>query len=174
MISAACRDAETWTEKDMIYVVGVVKASKLIRLCMVYGLDYCASDECYSGLKSKIKDGVTAIPGIDFTETNELGHINKVDPLGITYMRIHGMWGIENPWRTFNYVYVKPEDKEFDFMCVIGEEKFKLFDNAILLENLAADASNTLAIKSVKVKNPDNPAQLKDARLITFFKEAAR
>lgn len=174
MISAACKNAEVWTEKDMIYVVGVVKNSKLNRLCMVYGLDYCASEECYSGLKAKIKDGVTAIPGIDFTETNELGHINKVDPLGITYMRVRGMWGIENPWRTFSYVYKKPADKEVDFMCIIGEDKYKSFSNTVLLEKLADSETNSLEIKCIKIKNPDNPAQLKDARLITYFKEAVK
>ena len=98
MISEACRDAEDWTEKDMLYVVGSVRNSMLRHLTMVYGLDYCASESCYSGLKTRISQGVNAIPGVEFSETRELGRINRVDPLGITYMRVRGMWGIENPW----------------------------------------------------------------------------
>lgn len=99
MISSACKSAEQWAEKDIIYTVGVVdkNTNDLKRLCMVYGLDYCASDECYSRIKTTIKNGVEAIPGIEFAESRELGHINKVDPLGITYIRVRGMWGIENP-----------------------------------------------------------------------------
>lgn len=98
MISSACKFAEDWIEKDIIYVVGVVKQNCLKHLCMVYGLDYCASDECYSRIKSIIKNGVEAINGVEFAESRELGHINKVDPLGITYivfvvcgeLKIHG------------------------------------------------------------------------------------
>ena len=68
----------------MIYAVGIVKnGNRLRQLAMVYGLDYCASEECYSRIRTTIKDGVEAIPGIEFAESKELGHINKVDPLGI-------------------------------------------------------------------------------------------
>lgn len=122
MISAACRNAEIWNEKDMIYTVGVVKNNKLNHLSMVYGLDYCASDECYSRIKSTIKSGVENIHGVEFAETNELGRINKVDPLGITYMRVRGMWGIENPWQVFNYVYNRDLNKKFNFMCIINDK----------------------------------------------------
>lgn len=169
MISTACRNAEQWSEKDMIYVVGVVdkQSNNLKHLCMVYGLDYCASDECYSRIKKTIKDGVENIPGVEFAETKELGHINKVDPLGITYMRVRGMWGIENPWNVFNYVYERDMSKSFNFMCIINEDKWMSFDNTSLLENLSIDG---FEIKNIKIKNPDNPAQLRDAKLISFRK----
>ena len=122
MISAACKSAEEWTEKDMIYAVGIVDKTNndLKHLSMVYGLDYCASEECYSRIKKTIKDGVEAIPGVEFAESKELGHINRVDPLGITYMRVRGMWGIENPWKVFDYVYQRDFSKNFTFMCVIN------------------------------------------------------
>ena len=167
MISKACRDAEDWTEKDIIYAVGVVKQKRLKHLCMVYGMDYCASDECYSRIKSTIKNGVEQIPGLEFTETNELGKLNRIDPLGVTYLRVRGMWGIENPWRVFDYVYTRDMSKDFTFMCIINEEKWQEFDNTDLLCELAYDKKK-LNIDEGKIKNPDNPAQLKDAKLITF------
>lgn len=170
MISAACRAAETWNEKDMIYVVGVVRNTQITRMSMVYGLDYCASDECYSKIKKKIKEGVETIPDIEFAETKELGHINKVDPLGITYLRVRGMWGIANPWKVFDYVYTKPEGKKFDFMCLINNEKYETFDNKNELEELVSKTNN-LDIKDVMIKDPDNPAKLREAKLITFYKE---
>ncbi len=169
MISNSCRAAEEWTEKDIIYIVGVVDkyTNNLKHLCMVYGLDYCASDECYSRIKTIIKSGVEAIPGIEFTESRELGHINKVDPLGITYMRVRGMWGIENPWNAFNYVYTRDTSKSFNFMCIINDKKWNTFDN--INELVALSNSNpSLSIKDVKIKNPDNPAQLNNAKLISF------
>ena len=81
MISLHCRDAEEWDEKDIIYAVGVVDNNKLMNLSLVYGLDYCASEETYTKIKTKIKDGVEAIPGVEFSETRELVRVNKVDPL---------------------------------------------------------------------------------------------
>lgn len=167
MISAACKRAEEWTEKDIIYAIGVVKNNTLKHLCMVYGLDYCASEECYSRIKSTIKEGVEAIPGVEFAPTRELGHINKVDPLGITYMRVRGMWGIDNPWRVFSYVYTRDMTKAFNFMCIINNAKWSTFDNTAELIALSEQNEN-LRISDIRVKNPDNPAQLVDAKLISF------
>lgn len=167
MISSACKAAENWTEKDIIYAVGVVKNNNLKHLCMVYGLDYCASEECYSGIKTTIKNGVEAIPDIEFAESRELGHINKVDPLGITYMRVRGMWGIENPWNVFSYVYKRNPQKKFNFMCIINNAKWVTFDNTSELVALSRENSD-LSISDIKIKNPDNPAQLVDAKLIAF------
>lgn len=167
MLSNACRTAENWTEKDMIYAVGIVNKSMLKHLCMVYGLDYCASIDTYENIKRKIKDGVETIPNIEFTTTKELGKLNRVDPLGITYLRIRGMWGIENPWKVFNYVYERDMSNKFNFMCIINQDKWDTFDNINDLVLLARE-DNNLVIKDVRVKNPDNPAQLKNAKLITF------
>ena len=168
MISSVCKTAEDWTQKDIIYAVGVVKQNHLKHLCMVYGLDYCASDECYSRIKNIIKTGVEAIPGIDFAESKELGHINKIDPLGITYMRIRGMWGIENPWKVFSYVYTRDRSKEFTFMCIINDKKWNSFSNIDELLQLA-NRVPALTISNIKVKNPDNPAQLNKAKLISYY-----
>ncbi len=167
MISTACRAAENWVEKDIIYAVGVVNNNKLKHLCMVYGLDYCASEECYSRIKTTIKNGVESIQGIEFAESRELGHINKVDPLGITYMRVRGMWGIENPWNVFGYVYRRNPQKEFNFMCIINNAKWATFDNTSELVALSGKKSD-LSISDIRVRNPDNPAKLVDAKLIAF------
>lgn len=170
MINKGCRDAENnqWAEKDMIYTIGVVdKENNLRHLCMVYGLDYCADEEVYSRIKSTIKQGVESIQGVDFTESKELGHINKIDPLGITYMRIRGMWGIENPWKVFSYVYERNLEKNFTFMSIINEEKWNTFTNQQCLIDLSMK-NNSLQIKDVRIKNPDNPAQLRNAKLIEF------
>ena len=169
MISKACREAESWTEKDIIYAVGVVDKlnNNLRQLCVVYGLDYCASEECYSRIKTTIKTGVEAIPGVEFAETRELGHINRVDPLGITYMRVRGMWGIENPLKVFRYVYERNPENDFSFMCIINDEKWASFNNTQELIELASSTSN-LVLKDVKIKNPDNPAKLINAKLITY------
>lgn len=167
MISDACRDAERWAEKDMLYVVGVVQNSMLRHLAMVYGLDYCASENCYRGLKTRIAQGVNAIEGVEFAQTRELGRINRVDPLGITYMRVRGMWGIENPWSAFRYVYRRDMRRQLNFMCLVNREKWERIPDRERLRETAR-ANPRLTLSDVRVKNPDNPARLNEAVLISF------
>lgn len=167
MLSNSCKEAERWEEKDIIYVVGVINNTELKHLCMVYGLDYCASEECYKRLKERVKEGIERIENIEFSETKELGRINRVDPLGITFLRVRGMWGIENPWKVFNYVYKRDDSKKFNFMCIINEDKWRKLSNKQKLIEKSKENSK-LKITDVKIKNPDNPARLRNAKLIEF------
>ena len=52
-------------------------------------------------------------------------------------------------------------------MALINEDKYNSFSNRKELENLEKENKN-LEIKNVKIKNPNNPAQLRSAKLITF------
>lgn len=166
MISKGCRDAEDWKEKDLIYAVGVVNNEHLNHLCMVYGIDYCANEDTYLKIKSTIKSGVESIQGVEFADTRELGRVNRVDPLGITYLRVRGMWGIENPWTVFRYIYERNVNNKFNFMCLINEEKWLSLDNRDDLLNIT---SQNLEITDVEIKDPNNPAKLKKAKLITYY-----
>ncbi len=167
MIKNACRTCENWTVKDMIYAVGVVDANNIKSLALVYGDDYCAEKSVYEQIKTVIKSGVESISGVEFSETKELGRVNRVDPLGITYLRVRGMWGIENPFSVFRYIYRRDFSKRFNFMAIINNNKYYSFDNYKTLEKLS-ERVGELEIKDVKIKNPNNPAQLKDAKLITY------
>ena len=167
LISTACRESELWTEKDIIYAVGVVNGNNLKHLCMVYGQDYCASDECYNRIRQRIKNGVETIPNVEFAQTKELGRVNRVDPLGITYLRIRGMWHIENPWKVFNYVYTRNFQAKFNFMCIISFDKWNQFKNREELFYIQKFYS-ALKIVDVKIKNPDNPCKLYNAKLISY------
>ena len=167
MISEACRNAEDWREKDMLYVVGSVHNNMLKHLVMVYGLDYCASESCYQRLKTHIAEGVNAIEGVEFAETKELGRVNRVDPLGITYLRVRGMWGIENPWTVFKYVYQRDMRMKLNFMALINERKWQTLPDAGRLLELSK-RNPRLKVSDVKIKDPDNPAHLNTAKLIQF------
>ena len=169
MINAACRSCEEWTVKDMIYTVGIVPDGRgvLSSLAMVYGDDYCADKAIYEKIKNVIKSGVQSIPDVEFAETNELGRVNRVDPLGITYLRVRGMWGIENPFSVFDYLFRRDHSKRFNFMCIINEDKWNTFDNTTELLALLGKI-NGLTITDKHIKSPNNPAQLKNVKLITF------
>ena len=167
MITDACRSCEKWEEKDIIYTIGTCEKNKLTSLIFVYGEDYAAENKIYENVKNKIKLGIETINGLEFSETNEIGRVNRVDPLGITYFRIRGMWGIENPVKVFDYIYKRDDSKQFNFMALINEDKYLSFSNTKELEDLEKENKN-LEIKDVRIKNPNNPAQLKKAKLIIF------
>ncbi len=170
MISAACRTCEKWSVKDMIYAVGIVPNGRgvISSLAMVYGDDYCADKAVYEKIKNVIKCGVQSIPNVEFAETNELGRVNRVDPLGITYLRVRGMWGIENPFNVFDYLFRRNHSKSFNFMCIINEDKWNTFDNTAELLALLGKIDG-LVITDRQIKSPNNPAQLKNVKMITFM-----
>lgn len=173
MITNACKHCEDdiggWEEKDLIYFVGNVNSNKLKCLNIIYGDCYSASNEIYSRIKNKMKNGVEEIQGVEFIPTNEIGKLKHVDPLGITDLRIRGMWHIENPKKVFNYVVDQyyDEEKELNVFLIMKKEKYESFsiEDRQIVEN-----NNLLQIIDIRIKNPDNPANLMDAKLIVYKK----
>lgn len=97
-ISNECRTCEEWSEKDMLYVVGQVKNQELHNLFFIYGDLYCDSHTVYERVENAIKDGLHLLKGVEVSETNELGRVNKVDHLEISDLRVRGMWLIKSPF----------------------------------------------------------------------------
>jgi len=169
MITTACRNCEDWREKDLVYVVGVSKDDKLKALWFVYGDCYSASKEVYERVRDKISNGVNELQDVEFAETNELGRVNRVDPLGITYLRIRGMWGIENPIKVFDYVVPTEQNSDFFVNAILLKEKYLSFPEKDR-KNLESLTSDNFSIKDIKIKSPNNPAKLLEAKLVSFRK----
>jgi hypothetical protein len=167
MITKACKTCESWTEKDMLYAIGYTQQNSLKSLWLVYGECFCADKETYERIKTTISDGITSIADVEFTQTKELGKVKKVDPLGITDLRIRGMWHIDNPNKTFSYIYQYDENKNFQLITLLTKEKYETLpqEDRAKLDSLDND---NITIKDVKIKNPNNPVQLLDAVLLVF------
>ena len=77
------------------------------------------------------------------------------------------MWHIENPRKVFNYVMDKyyNENNEMNVFLIMKAEKYDSFDkeDRDLIEN-----NSFLTTEDIKIKNPDNPANLIDAKLIFY------
>jgi len=166
MITRECKVCENWTVKDLIYCVGQTTDTSLKSLWMVYGSSYAAKHETYQRIKTTISSGIKAIPDVVFANTKELGRVNQVDPLGITNLRIRGMWQIENPRKVFNYLH-ETTDKDFELVCIIPIEKYNSFpkESRIKLERIN---ENGFSIENKQIKDPNNPAKLIDCKLIKF------
>jgi hypothetical protein len=134
---------------------------------MVYGNSYAAKHETYQRIKTTISTGIKTIPDVVFADTKELGRVNQVDPLGITNLRIRGMWQIENPRKVFNYLH-ETTDCDFELVCVIPSEKYSSFpkDSLAKLEGIKI---NGFSIEDKQIKDPNNPARLMVCKLIKLL-----
>lgn len=165
-INQTCRKCEKWTEKDLIYVIGYVKSKKLNSLWMVYGDCYAANEQTYEKVEEKITTSINSLGDFEINYgTNELSGIKNVDPLNITYLRVRGMWIIENPNRVFNYIYNYDKDAKFQLICLMKKTKYESFPKEDI--NSLEQVKN-IVISDVKIKNPNNPANLIEAKLLIF------
>jgi len=168
MIAQGCRDCESWDFKDIIYSIGCVKETELRSLWMIYGSIFAAESDTYERIKSTISTGINSIPDVEFGNTKELGRVNRVDPLGITNLRIRGMWSIQNPRKVFEYILPQQDNVTFELVSIIPCCKYNDFDeeNRIELEEINKDG---FSISNIHVKDPNNPAILIEAKLIKYI-----
>ena len=168
LITPSFRECEDWTERDIIYCIGHTDDNLVKSLWMVYGNIYAARHETYQRIKNTITEGINSIENVDFAETNELGGVKRVDPLGITNLRIRGMWSIQNPRKVFDYAYSKKDKKKsFELVCVLPNEKYNSFEKSSR-SKIESINSDDFSISDVRVKDPNNPAKRINCKLIVY------
>lgn len=165
-ITQACRTCETreWDEKDIVYAIGEVADQRVKEVWIIYGDCYCAQADTYLKISHKISQAVADSPDLEWEETKELARINKVDPLGITNLRVRGMWHIAHPRRVFEEFLNFDNANNFLLVSIMRLEKFKSFPD---VDKTAIQANPLINYREIMIKNPDNPAQRLDAVMIT-------
>jgi hypothetical protein len=169
-ILQSCRECDggNWLKKDIIYAVGSVKESNIKVLWFVYGDCYAADREVYEKTFTSISNKVREIDHLEFAdETNEIAGVRKVDPLGITYLRVRGMWGIDTPHAVFGKLTDFDKESEFSAFAIMPEEKYNSFSKE---DRKEIESNSAIKIKSVEIKSPNNPAKYLKAKLISFIK----
>jgi hypothetical protein len=169
-ILQSCRDCDgrSWSQKDIVYVVGSVTGSKIKTLWFVYGDCYAADREVYEKTLSIIQKQVLGIDHLDFTrKTNEIAGVRKIDPLGITYLRVRGMWGIDTPHKVFGSLTDFDKSSEFSAFALMLDEKYESFPKK---DRKDIESNPDIEIKSVEVRSPNNPANYLNAKLISLIK----
>lgn len=167
-LNAACKQCESWIEKDFIYTVGVVRNRKLHALWFVYGDCFAADRSVYDRIRNSIGDGVTNLPDIVFSKTKELGRVNGVDPLGITDLRIRGMWHIKNPMKLFSEFEDVNTKENLSVIAMMKTDKYMSFslEDRKELEGMSSD----FLVSDEKIQSPNNPAELLDIKLIKYIR----
>ena len=171
-ITEACRNCEEnpRNEKDILYVIGLIPQNDALKsLWFIYGDCYAANPEVYQRVANKISQSVSELNDIELAETNELAKVKKVDPLGITDLRVRWMWHIENPWKVFQEVVSREVIPDFSVHVILRNEKYFSFPESdrMELENLKIP---WFQIQDTQIRSPDNPAQLLDAKLINYVR----
>lgn len=164
-ITQACRNCETWQHKDIIYAVGHVKNQQLNALWMVYGDCYCADNDTYEQVEQRIKTSINTLGLTNNQTTNKLGGVSSIDPLDISYLRVRGMWMIKNPCKVFDYLHQTDKTAAFELVVIMTQKKYDAFPQ---IDKTRLKTINNLAIKTVKIQNPNNPAHLIAGKLLTF------
>jgi NgoPII restriction endonuclease len=168
MILPACRNCEDWISKDIIYAIGVVKDEAILSLWLVYGACFAASKDTYDRTFHTVTNLLTLNSHLEFSPTNELWRVNSVDPLGITYLRIRGMWWVEHPNKIFDYLPLL-KGSTFTVNALMLKEKYISFP-AEDREILQKTGDDSVQILEVEIKSPNNPVNLLEAVLITLKK----
>lgn len=169
-ILQSCRECDggDWIEKDVVYAVGTVSESKLKTLWFVYGDCYAADREVYERTFKSISKKIHEIDHLEFTvKTNEIAGVRRIDPLGITYLRIRGMWGIDTPHKVFGSLTEFDQKSDFSAFILMLDKKYDSFSKN---DRATIESNSSIKIKSVEVKSPNNPANYLKAKLICFIK----
>lgn len=172
LISQKCRDCENGEEfeKDMLYVMGFVEEKNLKLLFFVYGDCFAKSTDFYQNKKDIIKELLKdSSLDMEVSPSKELSRFNSVDPLGVTSLRIRGMWLLKNPLVIFDDVVEFEKDEQIcSVFAIMRKSKFDSFPledkNNILNDD-------EITCKDIEIRNPDNASEMIDAVLLRYDKK---
>lgn len=165
-IVEACRNSDggRWEIKDIFYAIGWIESKQVRSIYFVQGSCYAASREVYEHVSSSLAESVNEAifsSGLESGKTDELGRINRVDPLGITSLRVRGMWQIENPSKVFQKIAKLDQRKTFQAYAIMKWEKY-----IQMLGARQGGLPEPLKLSRENVPDPNNPAEVIDAAVL--------
>ena len=164
-----CReiDGGQWNSKDVFYATGWIEKRRMKYLIFIQGSCFIPEEKVYNkkiqGLKKNIYDYVDS-EGLEANRTISLAKVSNLDPLGITNLKIKGVWNIENPLRIFSNTFSYDQKQDFTLIPLVFKKRFDSFPKKDV-DAIVND--NQIEIKDVKIKNPNNPQKKIQAKLIT-------
>lgn len=166
-ITSACVNCEpNWKVKELFYAVGQIASGKISQLLFVHGRCYSADKKIYENLHGSLKgefEKVIKAKGVESGSTVELGRVNRVDPLGITELRVRGMWQMKNPMNFFENELHGGKDAKPFVGAVMLKGKYDGFPEK---DRKELERTKGIETKQVKLRNPNNPANLLDGIII--------
>jgi hypothetical protein len=166
-VSSGAKAAETWTERDLAYVVGHTSGNQLRRLWIVYGDCLAASAGTYQSVFDLVKESIeqNLDHGILEANTTELAKLKRVDAQGRADLRVRPMWSLESPDRAFSHLLKGAAGKSINLLL-----RESTFNSLPLDDRQKLDQLNFVGVqnKMVLLPDPDNVNMQIEARFLTY------
>ena len=164
-----CReiDGGQWNSKDIFYVIGWIEKRRMKYLNFIQGSCFIPEEKVYNKKIDSLKKNIynyLESEGLEAINTIGLGKVNNVDPLGITNLRIKGVWSIKNPLKIFSDTFSYDKNNDFTLIALMFKNKFDLFPKKDI-DAIVNDKQ--IEIKDVKIKDSNDPQRNIEAKLIT-------
>lgn len=164
-ISEAAKNAENWTEKDLVYAIGTVKGGYLKRLWLIYGDCLAADATFYSKTEQILSKLINESSGLTLATTNEIANIREIDPLNRSILRIRGMWSLKNPNNAFEHLTSLESKTQFYVMLrEVTYQKLPEADRTMLESIKESELQNRI----ISIPDPDDSSKEIEARFISY------
>lgn len=157
-----CKNCEEprWSSRDLIYIVGKTEGSEdktndLKSLWCVYGSLFVADREAYLKYERPISKAVENIEGFKSKKTNEFAVFEKVDPFGISNIRVRPMWSIHSPQRIFKNHYIEDTSLAFQMIILVPEDIYLSFDKISICNLNKMIKSELVEKRVIDLPNPN-------------------
>lgn len=162
---------EVWEKKDVVYVVGNLEKSgdKLLTLWLAYGNTFVADNSSYLQTKETIVEKIKEITTLQFVPSLELGRATRVDPLGLTNLRLRGMWELAHPANIFqNYLTMNdiPTGATKINLVILKKDYEEIPIPPEFNDYLS---TNKMIINEVGIPDPNNPSELLEALILESY-----
>ena len=163
-ITQDCRDAEAWTEKPFLFVVGRVNPStkSIVALWIVDGRCLADNESVYGSLMAEAQASMLTLGG---DTTKEIGRFNSVDSLQRTALRVRPMFALEHPAKIFENIFEAQGDHGFILNVLIPTDSFYEFSDD--QRHDLSNPSRGLQVREVPIPDPTDKAKRMNATLIS-------
>lgn len=163
-ITQECREAETWTEKPFLFVVGRVNPTNksLMALWIVDGRCLADDEIIYSSLMAEARAVMLTLGG---DATREIGKFNSVDSLQRTALRVRPMFALDHPAKIFDGIFQPQEAKQFILNILIPTSSYLEFSES--QRQKLSKLDEELLVLDLEIQDPTNITRLMNATLIS-------
>ena len=162
-ITEFCRQAEIWSEKPFLFVVGLVKprTKSISALWLVDGRCISDNEAVYESLMAKARAAILAAGA---TKSKEIGRFSSADSLQRTALRVRPMFELNHPSRIFKDIFQSQGTHQFILNVLIPTSSYLQFSEA---QRLKLSSQKDLLIRDLEIQDPTSSARLMNATLIS-------
>jgi hypothetical protein len=163
-ITQECREAELWTEKPFLLIVGRVNPvlRSITSLWIVDGRCLSDDESVYETLMAKAR---TAMLNLGGSTTREIGKFDDMDSLNRTILRVRPMFTLNHPAKIFEDIFCRQDGKQFILNILMLKSSYLEFSE--FDRNEIESKEKGLLIQELVIKDPTDSLSTINAILIS-------